>query len=148
MGLNGHNHAQTGHGQMTAPAAPKKATGNQVTGCGLIIVLVIAGIIALVVHLGAKDNARSAAQYKASVAFTKVVNPADLAVYFTVKNTGGSAGSPQCTVNASDPSGAYSGFDSGILASPVQPGQTEKNEMDVTITSQGAKYVTSVTVKC
>jgi hypothetical protein len=148
VGLNGHNHAQTGHGQMTAPAAPKKATGNQVTGCGLIIVLVIAGIIALVVHLGSKEKAASAAQYKASVAFTKVVNPADLAVYFTVKNTGGSAGSPQCTVNASDPSGAYTGFNSGTVASAIQPGATEKNMINVTITSQGAKYVTSVTVTC
>jgi hypothetical protein len=113
-----------------------------------LIVLVIIGVIALVAHLGAKEQAQSAAQYKASVAFTKVVNPADLNVYFTVTNTGKSAGSPQRTVNASDQSGAYSGINEGTLPQPVQPGQTEKAVMPVTITSQGAKYVSNVTVTC
>jgi len=133
--------------EMTGTQNKGKPSGAA-QGCALVVVVAVVGAILLAVHLGAKDQAQSAAQYKAAVATYTVVNPADLNVYFTVTNTGKTAGDPQCTVDASDPSGAYSGINIGTLASPVQPGRTEDNIMQVTITSQGAKYVNSVTVKC
>jgi hypothetical protein len=132
----------------TNKQAAKGQASGVTTGCALAAVAAVVAGIALAVHFGAKEKAQSAAQYKAAVVRYSVVNPADLSVYFSVTNTGKTAGEPQCTVNASDPSGAYSGFGAGTLASPVQPGRTEDSIMDVTITSQGAQYVTSVTVTC
>jgi hypothetical protein len=77
-----------------------------------------------------------------------VINPAAVDVTLKVTNTGSSPATPMCTVDATDSSGAYSGVNAGSLSSAVQPGQTTTTVMEVTITNQGAQYVTSATVSC
>jgi hypothetical protein len=74
-----------------------------------------------------------------------VINPADLAVTVRVTNTGQQAGTPTCTVNASDPSGAYNGFDQESLNGTIKAGQFS---VYVTITHQGAQCVTQVSARC
>lgn len=86
--------------------------------------------------------------WKARVQDYAVINPADLAVTVRVTNTGGTAGTPDCTVQASDPSGAYTGIDAATLSSPVKAGAFAVYVDNVTITSQGAQYVTQVSVSC
>jgi hypothetical protein len=90
----------------------------------------------------------SSGSFKARVAGTNVVNPATLAVTIQVTNTGSSAAAPDCTVDASDASGTYSGANEGTFSSAIAPGQTSTSVMEVTITGQGARYVTSATVTC
>ena len=90
----------------------------------------------------------SSGSFKARVTSTNVVNPATLAVAIQVTNTSGSAATPDCTVDATDPSGAYTGANEGTFSSAIAPGQTDTSVMDVTITGLGARYVTSATVTC
>jgi hypothetical protein len=90
----------------------------------------------------------AAPKYSAHVQDQLVMNPADLAVTVRVANTGTAAGTPACTVQASDPSGSYSGTDAGTLSSAIQPGKFAVYVDNVTITGRGARYVTRVSVSC
>ena len=106
----------------------------------LVIVIIVAA------QLGGSGGPK--ASWKARVQDYVVINPADLAVTVRVTNTGKAAGTPTCTVNAQDPSGAYTGFDSGTLTKPIAAGSFGVYVDNVTITSQGARFVTQVTVSC
>jgi hypothetical protein len=86
--------------------------------------------------------------YQASVAGWSVVNPADLAVTVKVTNTGTTAGIPSCTIQAHDAAYAYTGIDVVSLQQPVPAGAFRLFTDDITITGQGAQYVTQATVKC
>jgi hypothetical protein len=90
----------------------------------------------------------SSTTYKASVKDYNAINPADLAVTVQVTNAGSASGTPSCTIQASDPSGAYTGIDVATLQNPVAAGQTTRFVDNIFITHQGASYVTDVTVNC
>lgn len=78
----------------------------------------------------------------------QVVNPADLRLYGEVKNTGGKSGTPSCTIQAHDDSYSYHGTDIVTRTSPLNPGGVWDWKDDITITSQGAQYVTQIEVSC
>jgi hypothetical protein len=105
----------------------------------------VAAVIGIVIAVATSGGGGS---FKATVGDFTVINPADLAVAVHVTNTGTTAATPTCTIEASDPSGAYTGFDEGTLTSPVQPGATTTYVDNVTVTHQGAQYVTQVSVTC
>lgn len=113
-----------------------------------IACLAVIGTAVIIVAVTVLASGGGGTTWKATVADYTVINPADLAVTVHVANTGTRAGTPTCKINAQDPSGAYSGFDEGTLTSPVRPGATATYVDNVTITSQGAQYVTQVTVSC
>lgn len=127
------------------PQAKKQgaSTGAR-AGCAVAL-LAVAGLIAwfLVSVYGG-----SSGSFSAKATDMTVVNPATLAVTFKVTNTGSSAATPMCMVDVTDASGTYSGADEGSLSNPVQPGATVTSVMQVTVTHQGAQYVTSATVSC
>lgn len=127
-----------------APAvkAPRRRR-RPLLGClAVIAAAAVAGIAISVATSGGGTT------WKAHVENSVVINPADLAVAVQVTNTGSTAGTPTCTVTAQDPSDAYGGFDEGTLTSPVQPGATTTYVDNVTISGQGARYVTQVSVTC
>lgn len=124
--------------------SPKK---QQNTRAGCILLLAVAAVIAIVVVVLTSRSGPSAS-FRARVADYTVIDPADLAVTIKVTNTGKAAGTPDCTVQASDPSGADSGINEGTMSSAVRPGQTVTTVMQVTITHQGAQYVDQATVSC
>lgn len=130
-----------------APKAPapgaKRKPNARAWGC-LGFALAVVGLIAwfLVSVFGATDP------FTAKTDGIMVVNPAAVDVTLKITNTSSSPATPTCTVDASDSSGAYSGVNEGSLSEPVQPGQTMTSVMEVTITHQGAQYVTSATVSC
>jgi hypothetical protein len=88
------------------------------------------------------------AAYKARVQDFVVIDPADLAVTIRVRNTGHQAGAPTCQVQAQDASYAYYGVDEATLSNPIRAGAFAVYVDNVTITNQGAQYVTQVTVSC
>jgi hypothetical protein len=71
-----------------------------------------------------------------------VQNPAEVEVYITVKNTGKNSGTPTCTINLSSPGGAYTGFDGLTPENPIPAGGQESYTDTITVTNQGANYVT------
>ncbi len=93
--------------------------------------------------------APSGAKYTATLNTNSfnIVNPATLGVSFHVKNTGSKAGTPYCTINVSDVNDNYTGVDAFTLKT-IQPGQTVTSVDNLTITKQGAQYVTTGTISC
>jgi len=93
--------------------------------------------------------APSGAKYTATLdtGSFNVVNPETLGVIFHVKNTGKVAGSPLCTIQVSDQNDTYSGSDA-LTLNKIQPGQTVTSADNLTITKQGAQYVTGGTISC
>jgi hypothetical protein len=102
-------------------------------------------VIALAITIAAPGGGTT---YHASADGGTVINPADLAVAVHVANMGKKAGTPSCTIQAQDPSGAYSGVDVATLKGSMAPGATTTFVDNLTITKEGAQYVTDVSVKC
>lgn len=124
------------------PRQPQKKPPNVGGGIGVVIIAIIAIIWFVSSHHG------GGAKYKASVVSYSVINPADLGVIVAVTNDGSKAGTPTCMINASDPGGAYTGFDSVTLEGTLAAGATTHFSDNFVITHQGAQYVTQVTVSC
>lgn len=131
--------------QSAPPAQKPGSKSRPLRGC--LTLVAVAGVVVVIIVV-ATGAGGSGASWKATVGGTAVINPADLAVTVHVTNTGKTAGTPTCKVQANDPSYAYTGFDEGTLTNPVQPGQTVTYVDNVTITGQGAQYVTQATVSC
>lgn len=126
--------------------ASKTTPRETAIGC---LVLVVVGLVvwAGCSVFGGSSSGKSTS-YTATSPDHTVINPADLAVTVRVTNTGKAAGTPQCTVDASDPSGTYTGVDVATLKGKVAAGQTTTFVDNLTITKQGAQYVTDVKVTC
>jgi ABC-type glycerol-3-phosphate transport system substrate-binding protein len=78
----------------------------------------------------------------------RVVNPASVNVNFTITNEGSTAGIPNCKVKVQDESLTYSGYDYPIITTPIAPGETLSGNINLTITNEGANYITSGGVTC
>lgn len=65
-----------------------------------------------------------------------------------VGGRGAVAGTPTCTIQAHDDSYSYTGTDAVPRTSPLEPGGVWYFKDDVTITNQGAQYVTQVNISC
>ncbi|MEO6760905.1 MAG: hypothetical protein ABI220_00820 [Candidatus Saccharimonadales bacterium] len=142
--------------EVVTPPRPMSAHQRKSSGTGTGVLVVIIGIIVIVVwfqHLGSGsssgDNIGSTnTSYSAETSGTIVKNPADLEVFAKIKNTGDSSGTPSCTLQANDDSSTYTGVDVVTRTSPLQAGGEWDFRDDMTITHQGAQYVTSVNIDC
>lgn len=128
---------------MSTSTKPANASNTRIGCITLIVVgLAIGGAIALF------SGGSSGAKYTATVSDFTAVNPADLAVTLKITNSGSKSGKPTCTVQANDPSYTYTGIDVGDLTDPIAQGATITTVMNLTISKQGAQYVTNATAKC
>lgn len=119
---------------------PKKKSDVKDTVVALIVLVVIILLIIGAVHL---FSSHKHAKYETSVDIdnTTVINPATLSVAFHVKNVGDDTGTPYCTLMVGDDNYTYSGSDAFALKK-LNPGQTVTSTDNLTITKQGAQYVT------
>lgn len=118
----------------------------------IIIFGTLFGGVALLLIIGTIINAThgsgpAPATYRVTHS-QQVTNPATLLVTGTVTNTGKSTGTPSCDITASDPGGAYTGFDTITAKHPLRPGGQLFYSDSIIITGQGARFVTSVKVSC
>lgn len=130
------------------PARLPPTRKQRTIGCITVLAFAILLVVVILVVAGGGGSGGPKAAWKAHVQNHVVINPADLAVTVRVTNTGKAAGTPTCTVQAQDPSGAYTGVDVATLTKPIAAGAFGVYVDNVTITSQGAQYVTQVTVSC
>lgn len=118
---------------------------------GVITALGILGII-LWIFIGAATSETKPEgpkpSYEASIINYGVVDPATLKAHVKVKNISNVEGKPSCTVNASNNGGAYHGFDIFSTSETLQPGNEVAFNGNITITNEGANYITNVTVEC
>ena len=145
----------------------KSQPQNSSTLVGLFILI---GTILIVWHVlgrsGSNNLARSAskATYQATLAdncpmtidsscwgpqgSVEVINPADLRVFVRAVNNSTVSGTPSCTIEAEDAGYNYHGVDVVTRTSALDPGGIWNFDDDLTITSQGAQYVTKVSINC
>ncbi len=116
----------------------------------MIILSVMAVIVLIIILASALGGSSKKAKYTATVDTSNiaVINPATVSLSFKVTNTGNAPGQPWCTTHASDVNDTYSGTDYFQLSSHIQPGQTSTSADSITITKQGAQYVTQATISC
>lgn len=123
----------------------RKANKVLVPIVGILFLIVIIAVIASAAGGGSSKKAKFSATMP--VDQFSVINPATLAVTFHITNTGNAAGSPTCQIEAEDVNYTYSGVDS-VQMKPIQPGQTITSVDNLTITKQGAQYVTQGKITC
>ncbi len=86
--------------------------------------------------------------YEASLGEYWAQDPATLIVTVHVKNTSQVEGSPSCFVSASNPSSVYTGYDTFAGLKTLAPGEEWNFNARLTITKEGAAYVSQGSVEC
>lgn len=111
--------------------------------------LFLVGIFGSDTESSTSDTTKSTdAVFSGKVLSSKVVNPAMVQVKFEITNTGTDAGKPNCIVRVQDASRTYKGFDSPIFDYAIEPKSTITGVINLTVTNQGALFVTEGEVSC
>lgn len=85
--------------------------------------------------------------FSAVVVDYDALNPATLRIHVETTNDGTKRGRASCSIDAHDPGRSYEATDL-VQTDPIRPGETDRWFADVTVTNEGAKYITNVKVKC
>jgi hypothetical protein len=136
--------------QQEAPIAPadRKTPEGKTSLVGVVVFLVIGWFLFQTCGSdGGDGGGGESGSFSGKVVDYDAINPATLRVYAETTNTGTESATATCTVRGEDPGGSYSGFDF-VEVGPIKPGQTETWSANLTITDEGAGFVTDVSVKC
>lgn len=87
-------------------------------------------------------------KYEASLGTYNAIDPATLVVLVNVKNISTVSGAPSCFVNVSNASNTYKGYDTFDPGKTLAPGEEWSFNARLTITKEGAAYVTEGSVGC
>jgi hypothetical protein len=117
---------------------------------GVFVALMIIGSI------GGNDSSSSSGtskssttrEFPAQIENIMVVNPATVKVFFNVKNDSSGDVQPSCTVEVKDDSGTYHGYDIFDIGEAISPGQQKNGAGIITVTKQGAAFVTKGSITC
>lgn len=114
-------------------------------GFGVIAVIVWA-IVALA---GGSEAKEPKSTFEAKVTNISVIDPATVQAEVMVKNTGQMAAIPSCKVNVSNAGSTYVGHEvfEG-LDKKLQPGEQWYFRGNITVTNQGAAYITEGSASC
>lgn len=129
---------------------PDKKERNRKANKVLLPIIGILFLIIIVIAVaGASHGSGKSAKFSGTIDTNSfnVVNPATLAVTFHVTNNGTAAATPTCMIDVNDDNYTYTGADQVTLKS-VDPGQTVTSVDNLTITKQGAQYITQGKVTC
>lgn len=113
-----------------------------------LIVVVVVCITVLVAIGLALEYDKPVSSYNARTVSSLVLDPATLNVTIAVDNVGEVKGKPECTVRAQNPSGSYSGWEISAMNNEIAPGDTDSISVNLTISNQGAIYITQITSSC
>lgn len=131
----------------------KKSKKDDWIKAGLVLVVFIGLLIWLGNWASSSDTPASTdnkgkPSYEASITEHSAIDPATLRVSVKVKNTGKVSGTPTCTVNASNKSHTYKGFDTFSLDKELAPNEEWSFNGELVVTGQGAAYVTEGSASC
>jgi hypothetical protein len=88
-------------------------------------------------------------RYSAEISRWEPLNPASGRAFFTITNTGEASFVPEsCTVRVEDDSLTYKGFDFISGFSEIKPGGRFVGNVVLTVTKEGAYFVTTGSVDC
>lgn len=95
-----------------------------------------------------KPQPKKEAKFEGVITYYAPINPATLQFTASIKNNGNAPGKFSCTVRGKDASSTYRGYDIFSDDSELQPGSEKNFNGVITITNEGAYYVTDVSVSC
>jgi hypothetical protein len=88
-------------------------------------------------------------KYSAEITRWEPLNPASGRAVFTIRNTGKVSFVPQsCTIRVQDDSSTYKGFDFVSGFGEIKPGAKFMGNVVLTVTKEGAYFVTTGSVDC
>ena len=90
----------------------------------------------------------SNAIFSGKILSSEVINPATVKVKFEITNSGTDAAIPSCIVRVHDASRTYNGFDSPIFDYAIEPNSSITGALNLTVTKEGAFFVTQGEVSC
>ena len=133
-------------GTETKPVLKKEHTRkqkfviNSIAAFGALVILL--AIVSVIVALLPGPPAKHA-KWQASIVWdvSEIVDPATIKVWVTTKNVGQAAAVPDCAVSLNSPNGSFSGYEIFTI-DKLAPGHQRTGNGLVTITDQGAQYVT------
>lgn len=116
------------------------------TVIAFVIVLVFGGLFLWwVIHtMNKSDSGKTGA----SITSYTAINPGTLEVHYSVQNTTDRAGKSNCSITMKDAASTYNGYGTYQSNVEIQPGQTYSGVGNVTITNNGASYVTRGGITC
>lgn len=120
----------------------------------LIITLVAVLFFVIAIFSGGSGDVETPATPSANASFSgeiissKVINPATVNVSFKITNDGTDPGKPNCKVSVQDSSGTYRGYDYPIFDYSVEPKSSVTGNINLTVTKEGALFVTQGEVSC
>jgi hypothetical protein len=87
--------------------------------------------------------------YSAEITRWEPINPASGRAVFTIRNTGKNSFVPEsCTVRVQDDSSTYKGFDFISGFGEIKPGAKFMGNVILTVTKEGAYFITTGSVDC
>jgi len=111
-----------------------------------LVVLAIIGFICFRVFGG---PSQSTAKIEAHLGSYRVTNPASITQEYTVTNTTDHAGKSSCDIEVYDSSRTYHGNDFGFESpNEIQPGESYDGLAMLTVTNEGASYITGGAISC
>lgn len=115
----------------------------------VVLAFILVGIpIWLLVRWLASDSPKSApAIFSATVIDSRVIDPSTLAVEIAVNNLSTASATPSCLVTVQNATGHYNGS-TLIEGQAIEPGHLNKYTKTVTISNEGAAYITAGDVSC
>ena len=131
--------------------APKKSHGCLTAVLVVIVIGLVASIaIPVIFSMNARNHpAAPQATFTGRITHTRVDDPATLMVWFSVKNTSKTlTGKWSCDIFVTNSGGAYTGSDTFDATAPLRPGVTLIVHGPITVTGQGAAYITSGSATC
>lgn len=120
----------------------------------VVIILIAAFFFLISIFSGSGSDVDSSNATKTNASFTgkiissKVINPATVNVSFEITNNGTDPDVPNCKVSVQDSSGTYRGYDFPIFNYPLEPKSSISGNINLTVTKEGAFFVTQGEVTC
>jgi hypothetical protein len=122
------------------------------------IVVIVLVVLTGIGYIGSEDTPSTPTptptpeiqlSYSAEITRWEPINPASGRAVFTIRNTGEASFVPEsCTVRVSDESSTYNGFDFVSGFGAIKPGAKFMGNVVLTVTNQGAYFVTTGSVDC
>lgn len=118
---------------------------------GLVILVVV--VVGIVTSGGFETTSMAvvpvtSTAFAASVTRVGLVDQRSVSVKYSIKNSGASPATSNCTIVVQDPSGSFPSFSAAVTPRLILAGHTVSSKMIIAIAGPGPQYVTQGKIHC
>jgi hypothetical protein len=114
----------------------------------VVLAMIIIGSFLGMNKTSKNDAPTVKASYETTIGSSNVIDPATISIAVKIRNISSVAGSPRCSVSASNASGTYKGYDYFSDLGSIEPSKEGIFAARLTITNEGAQYITKANATC